>query len=173
MPQLSAFLLMFLPIVFGLRITSKGEEDRKAQPSMQRAASHVSDAADIAAEPSTQRHVSGAISASKLSAAPRPTLLVVGSLNLDIIIEIDRLPAKGETVVARKSNAETALGGKGANQAIAAARLGATDGPICEFVCNFGNDAHAQRMERILAAAGLGLDAPGWRRSLRDRAWRQ
>jgi len=161
MPQVAFLLVLILaaPIVFGLRIKSKGEEDRKVQPSVQRAASHVSDASDIAAEPSTQRHVSGSSSASKLSAAARPTLLVVGSLNLDIIIEIDRLPAKGETVVARKSNAETALGGKGANQAIAAARLGATDGPICEFVCNFGNDAHAQRMERILAAAGLRLDA--------------
>ncbi len=95
MPQV-AFMLILAPIVFGLRIKSKGEEDRKVQPSVQRAASHVSDASDIAAEPSTQRHVSGSSSASKLSAAARPTLLVVGSLNLDIIIEIDRLPAKGE-----------------------------------------------------------------------------
>ena len=89
-----------------------------------------------------------------------PLLLVVGSLNLDVIIEVDRLPRKGETIVARSPDAVTALGGKGANQAIAAARLASGD-LTCQFVCQFGNDAHAERLERTLAGSGVALDACG------------
>ncbi|MEP9386728.1 ribokinase [Mesorhizobium sp. KR9-304] len=49
-------------------------------------------------------------------------ITVVGSINLDLIATVDRLPAPGETV--RSSNFRTAPGGKGANQALAAARAG-------------------------------------------------
>ena len=50
-------------------------------------------------------------------------IIVVGSINLDLIANVDRLPAPGETVRAPASR--TAPGGKGANQALAAARAGA------------------------------------------------
>ncbi|WP_292551711.1 ribokinase, partial [Mesorhizobium sp.] len=50
-------------------------------------------------------------------------IIVVGSINLDLIANVDRLPAPGETV--RGSTFATAPGGKGANQALAAARAGA------------------------------------------------
>ncbi|RUW27591.1 MULTISPECIES: ribokinase [unclassified Mesorhizobium] len=50
-------------------------------------------------------------------------IIVVGSINLDLIANVDRLPAPGETV--RGSAFATAPGGKGANQALAAARAGA------------------------------------------------
>lgn len=52
-----------------------------------------------------------------------PTVVVVGSINTDDAIRLARLPGPGETVGAR--SLDTALGGKGANQAIAAARAGA------------------------------------------------
>ena len=96
-------------------------------------------------------------------ASARKPLLVVGSLNLDSIIEVDRLPTSGENVVARKPNAATALGGKGANQAIAAARLARGDDTASgvEFVCQFGNDAHAAQLERVLADSGVRLGACG------------
>lgn len=50
-------------------------------------------------------------------------ITVIGSINLDLIATVDRLPAPGETVMG--SEFKTAPGGKGANQALAAARAGA------------------------------------------------
>ncbi|HXZ63000.1 MAG TPA: PfkB family carbohydrate kinase, partial [Acidimicrobiales bacterium] len=49
-------------------------------------------------------------------------VVVVGSINLDTTLEVERLPVTGETVLARR--ARSAIGGKGANQAVAAARQG-------------------------------------------------
>jgi ribokinase len=53
----------------------------------------------------------------------RPTLTVVGSLNLDLVARVERLPRSGETVSG--ATLERIPGGKGGNQALAAARLGA------------------------------------------------
>jgi ribokinase len=52
-----------------------------------------------------------------------PTVVVVGSLNVDHTFRVPRIPAAGETLTAR--SALTGFGGKGANQAVAAARAGA------------------------------------------------
>lgn len=48
-------------------------------------------------------------------------LIVVGSVNADIYVEVERLPIEGETIAARSG--QTFPGGKGANQAACAARL--------------------------------------------------
>ncbi|UOQ84370.1 ribokinase [Gracilibacillus salinarum] len=53
----------------------------------------------------------------------KPRITVVGSINMDMVTETDTVPAQGETV--RAKNFQTVPGGKGANQAVAAARLGA------------------------------------------------
>jgi ribokinase len=52
-----------------------------------------------------------------------PNIVVVGSLNMDIMVEAPLIPEKGETVLGR--NVRILPGGKGANQAVAASRLGA------------------------------------------------
>jgi len=49
-------------------------------------------------------------------------VVVIGSINLDTTLEVERLPGPGETVLARA--ARSAIGGKGANQAVASARQG-------------------------------------------------
>ncbi|SFM12917.1 ribokinase [Gracilibacillus orientalis] len=53
----------------------------------------------------------------------QPKITVIGSINMDLVTETDVVPVQGETV--RGMNFQTVPGGKGANQAVAAARLGA------------------------------------------------
>ena len=54
----------------------------------------------------------------------RPRIAVVGSNMVDLVTYVDRMPVKGETVEA--PSFEMGHGGKGANQAVAAAKLGAS-----------------------------------------------
>ncbi|MGG3738621.1 ribokinase [Aeribacillus pallidus] len=53
----------------------------------------------------------------------QPTVVVIGSINMDLVTESPRVPEKGETILGEKFH--LIPGGKGANQAVAAARLGA------------------------------------------------
>ena len=69
---------------------------------------------------------------------------VVGSSNLDLVANVERLPAPGETVLA-SAYAEHA-GGKGLNQAVAARRAGASTA----FVTCLGNDAAGDRLHTLL-----------------------
>ena len=163
-------LLMLLSSTSAMRIGGSGRDEDKAEAgrNSRRSASRASQpAASAEDEPApapaaaSATPAAAAPSSSSSSQSSPPTLLVVGSLNLDVIIQVERLPAQGETVVALKPDAEFALGGKGANQAVAAARLASAGGPRCEFACQFGNDAHAAKMESTLASSGLGLDACG------------
>jgi ribokinase len=82
---------------------------------------------------------------------PRPALTVVGSTNLDLVARVERLPRPGETL----TDAEFARypGGKGANQAVAAARLGAD----VRFVGAVGTDSFAEEALAGLVAAGCEL----------------
>jgi ribokinase len=53
----------------------------------------------------------------------RPSVIVVGSVNMDLLVQVATLPHEGETVSG--GTFARALGGKGANQAATAAKLGA------------------------------------------------
>ena len=82
-------------------------------------------------------------------AAPR--IVVVGSVNRDVVVTAERMPAPGETVTGN-SLSET-LGGKGANQAIAAARAGAR----VSFVGAVGADQAGSVLRLGLAENGVDL----------------
>lgn len=77
------------------------------------------------------------------------TVVVFGSANTDLTVEVARAPAAGETVGGTAFT--TGLGGKGLNQAVAAARLGARTA----FVGRVGDDAHGAALVAGLAAAGV------------------
>ena len=80
-------------------------------------------------------------------------LTVLGSVNLDLIVQVRELPQAGETVTGGQY---TALpGGKGANVAVAAKRLGAET----EIMAAVGNDDYAAQALVNLAAEGVYLDA--------------
>ena len=78
-------------------------------------------------------------------------IVVVGSLNLDLVVRVDRLPDAGETLLAL-GYAEHA-GGKGANQAVAAARAG---GRVA-MVGRVGRDEAGRRLRDGLAAEGIDV----------------
>jgi ribokinase len=80
-------------------------------------------------------------------AAPR--IVVVGSTMIDLIAYADRLPGDGETVIG--TSYETGFGGKGANQAVMAARLGAA----VAMVNTLGDDAHGTAYLERLGAEGI------------------
>ncbi|MFI1563038.1 ribokinase [Streptomyces sp. NPDC020490] len=76
-------------------------------------------------------------------------LLVVGSANADLVIEVERRPGAGETVLG--SDLAVHPGGKGANQAVAAARLGART----VLLARVGDDAHGRLLLDSQRAAGV------------------
>jgi ribokinase len=78
-------------------------------------------------------------------------VVVVGSSNTDLIVRADRLPLPGETVLG--GDLSTAAGGKGANQAMAAARLGAD----VTFVARVGGDMFGQQTLQAFRREGLNL----------------
>ena len=80
-------------------------------------------------------------------AAPR--LVVIGSSNTDMIVNVPRLPAGGETVLG--DEVVMVPGGKGANQAVAAARLGAQ----VHLVTRVGDDLFGEQSLANFRAAGL------------------
>lgn len=75
-------------------------------------------------------------------------LLVMGSANVDITLEMERVPLGGECLMARSVRRQ--IGGKGVNQAVAAARL---QTPVT-FVGKVGHDEDGQAVERLLKAEG-------------------
>ncbi len=79
-------------------------------------------------------------------------IAVIGSINTDLVLQLDRLPRPGETVLS-PSSLRVIGGGKGANQAIAAARLGAS----VAMVGSVGDDDFGRA--RIDQLTGEGIDA--------------
>lgn len=78
-------------------------------------------------------------------------IIVIGSINLDLIATVERLPAAGETVPG--DSFRTAPGGKGANQALAAARAGEKT----RMIGAVGKDAFAREALSLLEAGGVDL----------------
>ncbi len=76
-------------------------------------------------------------------------VVVVGSLNMDLVTRAPRLPRGGETLIGESFC--TIPGGKGANQAVAAARLGAK----VSMVGCVGSDAYGQQLRGALLAEGI------------------
>ena len=78
-------------------------------------------------------------------------IVVLGSLNADFVINVDRFPVVGETLIGR--DFKIFPGGKGANQAYAAAKLG---GQV-SMIGQVGNDAHADWLKENLASVGVDV----------------
>lgn len=82
----------------------------------------------------------------------KPKVTVVGSCNIDLVVRAPRFPAAGETILGGPFF--TGPGGKGANQAIGAARLGAD----VTFVAKLGRDDFGDQVAANLKREGLCLD---------------
>lgn len=78
-------------------------------------------------------------------------LVVVGSINADLTVHVDRLPSPGETLIGHDTSISP--GGKGANQAVAAALLGSD----VSFIGAVGDDAHSTTAMDILSSSGVEL----------------
>ena len=77
-------------------------------------------------------------------------ILVMGSANVDFILKIPRFHEPGETIIGE--NFVTAFGGKGANQAVAAKRLGGRTA----FIAKLGEDPYGKSYYRYLIQTGFG-----------------
>ena len=84
-----------------------------------------------------------------------PRIVVLGGVNMDLVATVDRFPLPGETVVGRGFT--TYPGGKGANQAVAAARLGAK----VSMVGRVGDDAFGHQLRHGLAVEGIDVTGVG------------
>ncbi|MYB53686.1 MAG: ribokinase, partial [Acidobacteriia bacterium] len=84
-----------------------------------------------------------------------PEIVVIGSLNADLVQNVDRLPRPGETIIG--GNLQTFSGGKGANQAYAAGRMGAQ----VSMVGQLGNDGLASLLLQSLQSAGVRTGSVG------------
>lgn len=82
----------------------------------------------------------------------QPTITVIGSFMMDLVIKAERRPQRGETLIGQSFGMFP--GGKGFNQAVAAARLGAR----VNMVGKLGEDDFGQRFKKSLANAGIGAD---------------
>lgn len=86
----------------------------------------------------------------------KPAVVVVGSLNMDFVVRVVSLPAPGQTVLG--SQFQMIPGGKGANQACAAGKLG--QGSVAaRMVGRVGYDLFADHLKASLSAAGVDVTA--------------
>lgn len=90
---------------------------------------------------------------STMTSAPAPSVLVIGSANMDLVVHTTAFPTPGQTVIG--SSFATFEGGKGANQAVAAARYGSPTALIAAL----GADDHGSRLLASLAADHIDVSA--------------
>ena len=79
-------------------------------------------------------------------------IVVIGSINMDLVLRVPRMPLPGETLTGGAF--QTIPGGKGANQAVACARLGR--GPVAMIGC-LGDDAFGMTLRAALVADGIDV----------------
>ncbi len=82
----------------------------------------------------------------------RKPIVIVGSITMDLVTRTPRIPAIGQTLIG--TGFETTPGGKGANQAVAAARLGAR----VAMVAKVGDDAYGPALVENLRRSGVETD---------------
>ncbi|NAZ81303.1 ribokinase [Kineococcus sp. R8] len=87
-----------------------------------------------------------------MTSRPEPSVVVVGSANLDVVLRVSAVPRAGETVLAHGT--ARGAGGKGLNQAVAVARAGAA----CTFVAAVGDDEAGRDLTRTMQADGIDVD---------------
>jgi ribokinase len=81
-----------------------------------------------------------------------PTITVIGSINMDLVVSVERRPEKGETI---KGNMFTTMpGGKGANQAVSAARLGA----MVNMIGMVGEDEFGKELKSKLQKEKINVE---------------
>lgn len=92
------------------------------------------------------------------------TVLVCGTVNIDTFVRVDAFPTAGETIIATPgalpNGGNQALGGKGANQAVAAARFAgkdAPDRPTVRLIATVGEDAAGETALGVLQDAGVDV----------------
>jgi ribokinase len=83
-------------------------------------------------------------------------IVVLGSLNMDFVVRVAHLPVPGETILGR--DFQMIPGGKGANQACAAGKLGGTSTSV-RMIGRVGYDVFADHLKASLAAAGVDVSA--------------
>jgi ribokinase len=83
----------------------------------------------------------------------RMSVSVLGSINLDIVCQVERLPRPGETVTSLR--VDEFPGGKGGNQAVASAKMGAAT----TLIAALGQDAAATGLKQFLVRTGVGLSS--------------
>ena len=77
-------------------------------------------------------------------------ILVIGSINMDLVVKVERMPKAGDTVLG--TDVENFAGGKGANQAVAAAKTGGS----VSMMAKLGNDSYGK--ELLLGLEDVGID---------------
>lgn len=84
------------------------------------------------------------------------SIVVAGSLNMDFVVTVDRLPLPGETILG--SNFRVIPGGKGANQAYAAAKLVGSE-TVVRMLGRIGGDSFGKELKANLASVGVDVKA--------------
>lgn len=80
-------------------------------------------------------------------------ILTIGSANMDMVLRMKRIPAAGETLIDREGGLSYIPGGKGANCAVAAAKMGA----ISQFCARLGADANGKCLYDTYVEAGVDI----------------